>query len=627
MLKVLKKALKKATTNAHQQNDHAKLDYNNLPVMTGEALVDFLGQTNRIRSIRRKVLIDSERFEMMYLQPIYRFCEIVQLAPASQAHHHAFAGGLIIHTLSVIEIAINERYKYTLPISSQPHIIEAQKHLWTFNVFVAGLCHDIGKIVTMLAFIDVDSENNEAINILGGTLTARRFKNYKIAFKPTNHYQLHQRIGISFLNQLLNETCLAYLSDDLDIFRETIGYIQNDSYEWGSIGKIVQTADQISTAESLKIATGSRKFPGANLENFGERIMRTLRIIFNNSSIAKNRAGAAIWIGQNHTYCVAKPFAEMIREEMEKQGATDVPTANTRIFDELQHQSFCETNPVDGQAIFKIEITLSGKSFSQTFTCIKILNKHIFAANNLPPPLAGRIVEVTHDVIEPTINNTKASEPTIKYAKTSEPVVSHTKAAEPAIEKSSKDETDDILNDLIQDPEPTLLAKTVSATETAIEISNTIENKMPSDAEIVADFFGWIHDQVQSKEYTINRDSPLFIVEYESKRHLAMMSPIIFAVYAHVKKYVSSIDSRTEIAEAAKLIQKAFQHQKINVGVAGQQVHYYIKANSPSAKSPKLSFYLVPIDKITNNELRGIIEKMEYSASIKRQFSEAKKSK
>ncbi len=625
MLKSLKKLVKRSPISSNF--DIKNIDESNLPVMTGDELIRVLNQTNRIRSIKRKVMIDNLRFEKMYLEPIHRFCEIVQLTPASQAHHHSFPGGLIIHTLSVAELAINERMKYTLPLSSEPHIIEAQKSLWTFAVFVSALCHDIGKTVTMVSFID--NATQEPKNILGGTMLEQNVKSYHFNWKPTEYYKLHQQIGTSFLTKLLDDLCLSYLSDELDIFREVIAYIQNDEYNWGSIGHILQIADSTSTAESLKIATGSRKFRGANLENFGERIMRTLRLILNNSSIPKNRAGAAIWVDDYYTYAVAKPFAEMIREEMKKHGATDIPSDNTRIFDELQHQNFCETN-TDGQAIFKVEVSLNDTNFKQSFTCIKLRNKNLFTANKLPKPIAGNIIELT-GVAAQTQSHT---EPVVTETKTPEPVKSQTPVKQnnsfdetvptekPTVEPVKDDLFDEVLGQTLSgsSPEPVLAYKQpaetvnneINSSESTIE-NQTTESVM-DEKGIVKDFFEWLLQKVDSKEYVINRDSPLYVVEYNDKKHLAIID----------KGYVSSISERSEMLEAAKKIQKPFHQQKINIGIAGKQVHFYKKNNSPSAKSPKLSFYLVPLDKISNQELKTIITEMEYSENIKRMFTEVK---
>ncbi len=87
------------------------------------------------------------------------------------------------------------------------------------------------------------------------------------------------------------------------------------------------------------------------------------------------------------------------------------------------------------------------------------------------------------------------------------------------------------------------------------------------------DFFEWLYYQVESQTYLINHNSKLFIVEYQGKKHLAIMSPIVFATYAKAKGYVESIDSRKKMIEAACVIQNILHDEKINVSIAGRQIH------------------------------------------------------
>ncbi|RKW16079.1 MAG: hypothetical protein D8H94_06095, partial [Cardiobacterium sp.] len=309
------------------------------PVLAAEALYTRLSLHNRLRGIRRKVAIDPQRFEAMYGKPIAKYCETVQLLPASQAHHHAYPGGLIVHTLSVIEYAINERQKYTLPLASEPEVIEAQKNLWTYAVFVAALLHDIGKALTMAWYID--AAQDKIRNPAAGTLLQQGCKHYTLKFRPTQHYHLHERLGLLFLPQLLDSISMDYLTRDLDIFSEVLGYVSADRASWGSIGAIVSTADQMSVAADLRIATQTgrpRQFAGADIENFGERLLKAFRLLIEERKLAANRPGAVLYLSddQRYVYAVAKTIAEKLREKMQALGATDVPADNTRIFDELQ---------------------------------------------------------------------------------------------------------------------------------------------------------------------------------------------------------------------------------------------------------------------------------------------------
>ena len=373
----------------------ATADDNVLPVLTADQLYSRLSLHNRLRGIRRKVAIDPQRFEAMYGKPIARYCEVVQLLPASQAHHHAYPGGLIVHTLSVIEYAINERQKYTLPLASEPEVIEAQKNLWTYAVFVAALLHDIGKAVTMAWYID--AAQDKIRNPVAGTLLQQGCKHYTLKFRPTQYYKLHERLGLLYLPQLLDSTSLDYLTRDLDIFAEVLGYVSADKASWGSIGAIVSTADQMSVADDLRIASQTgrpRQFAGAELENFGERLLKAFRLLIEERKLAANRPGAILYLSddQRYVYAVAKTIAEKLREKMQALGATDVPADNTRIFDELQQHGLIEETAT-GHAIFTIHVSIPHANFEQDFTTLKIDSRKLFTVASLPAKMSGSVRE------------------------------------------------------------------------------------------------------------------------------------------------------------------------------------------------------------------------------------------
>ena len=373
----------------------ATADGNVLPVLTADQLYSRLSLHNRLRGIRRKVAIDPQRFEAMYGKPIARYCEVVQLLPASQAHHHAYPGGLIVHTLSVIEYAINERQKYTLPLASEPEVIEAQKNLWTYAVFVAALLHDIGKAVTMAWYID--AAQDKIRNPAAGTLLQQGCKHYTLKFRPTQYYKLHERLGLLYLSQLLDSTSLDYLTRDLDIFGEVLGYVSADKASWGSIGAIVSTADQMSVADDLRIASQTgrpRQFAGAELENFGERLLKAFRLLIEERKLAANRPGAILYLSddQRYVYAVAKTIAEKLREKMQLLGATDVPADNTRIFDELQQHGLIEATAT-GHAIFNIHVSIPHANFEQDFTTLKIDSRKLFSVASMPAKMAGSVRE------------------------------------------------------------------------------------------------------------------------------------------------------------------------------------------------------------------------------------------
>lgn len=116
-----------------------KLDFDQLPVLPARALIDLTGQYSRLAHIRRIVQIDDVTYQTLYQDTIERFAELVQLMPASQAHHHAVPGGLFVHTLEVLEHALTLRRQHKLPMFATEKQQEDERHLWTYAVFLAAL--------------------------------------------------------------------------------------------------------------------------------------------------------------------------------------------------------------------------------------------------------------------------------------------------------------------------------------------------------------------------------------------------------------------------------------------------------------------------------------------------------
>ena len=119
------------------------LDFNYLPILSSAQLQNLLGLHNRIRTIRRLAGIEPSHFDAAYQCALDRFIESAQLQPASSADHHASAGGLIMHTLEVIEISLQSRKQYMLPQNTSPERIADEEHAWTYAVFAGTWTIDV----------------------------------------------------------------------------------------------------------------------------------------------------------------------------------------------------------------------------------------------------------------------------------------------------------------------------------------------------------------------------------------------------------------------------------------------------------------------------------------------------
>ena len=383
-------------------DDYGALDFNRLPILDAAGLIALTGQQNRLRNIKRIVQIDDVRYQILYQDVIDRFAEVVQLMPASQAHHHAVPGGLFIHTLEVLEYALSLRRQYKLPQMAAQEEQEKQRQVWTYAVFAGVLLHDIGKRLTLCRF---ETDKGRASDPFAQQLPQEGY--YRLHFQSAKYHALHTQIGLAFAARIFPAIGLDFLMTQLHIMQELMAYLHDDDTHAGSIGDIIRAADRASTGQSLAHSP-TRKFPGAYLENIGERLMTQLRQLLADNHFVINKSNGNVYTSADMraTYIVSKTLADTLRETLAAQGQSDIPHDNNRVFDILQEYGFAETNPGTGQSIHYIRRIWQDKA--QTFSVLKFASDKLFRV--LPQPFGGSVSEVAGKNAGPGIGTTKVTQ-------------------------------------------------------------------------------------------------------------------------------------------------------------------------------------------------------------------------
>ena len=78
--------------------------------------LDLLGQRSKeIKTIQQLAGVPKAHWRTLYMEALLAFAGYVQQLPASEAHHHSGAGGLLDHTLEVVIQALRLRRGHLLP--------------------------------------------------------------------------------------------------------------------------------------------------------------------------------------------------------------------------------------------------------------------------------------------------------------------------------------------------------------------------------------------------------------------------------------------------------------------------------------------------------------------------------
>ena len=122
-------------------------------LMRPESAASLLATPRRqklLEHIWQRTSLSRRQFATLYRAPLERYAELVQAFPASEAHHHAYLGGMLDHGLEIVAYSLKLRQSHLLPIGASPEDQAAQSEAWTAAVAYAALLHDFGKIAVDL---------------------------------------------------------------------------------------------------------------------------------------------------------------------------------------------------------------------------------------------------------------------------------------------------------------------------------------------------------------------------------------------------------------------------------------------------------------------------------------------
>src|SRR5579864_7710423 len=84
-----------------------------------------------LQHIWQRTSLSRPQFSSLYRAPIERYAALVQQFPASESHHHAYAGGMLDHGLEIVAFGLKLRQSYLLPVGAAPEVQAAQAEAWT----------------------------------------------------------------------------------------------------------------------------------------------------------------------------------------------------------------------------------------------------------------------------------------------------------------------------------------------------------------------------------------------------------------------------------------------------------------------------------------------------------------
>lgn len=378
-----------------------------LRVLSAQQLLATVRAERAITQIWNQSRQSQAIWERDLLPAISRYAEFVQLMPASEAHHHAHAGGLLSHTIEMLLAAMTWRNAHLLPGGSQIEVIDDQRDQWTYVVFFSALLHDIAKPMTDLRIEWRPVGVNDPIRWTpaGGSLSqiaGDRKAEYLVDFAPKSQrdYSAHTKLAQLLLSRIAPESALRFLAHTpaaLDALEKYLSGQDKDSL----IAKIVKRADQLSTQRALQKGSKAR-FGTAKAVPLIDLLMKSMTSILQaGTQLPLNRNGAAGWVFEGAIWFVAKRLADTVREHIQTHEPDEsIPgtAKNDRLFDTWQDYGAIELNPATGQAIWHVTVQGFAEdgaeqgAYQHDFAVLKFPLAKLFShESKYPAPMRGRL--------------------------------------------------------------------------------------------------------------------------------------------------------------------------------------------------------------------------------------------
>lgn len=489
-------------------------------VLDPEALL--APHTHRLIQIRQQVGVPAAHWTTLYERLLLDFAAFVQLLPASEAHHHREAGGLLQHCLDTTLRALTIRRGVLLPAGAGTEQLAEKQDVWTYATATAALLHDLGKPVVdqAVTLFGADGRSLGRWNPLAGPMPAPA--TYTVEFVRGRRYRLHPRLPPMLVQFIVPPVGLKWISSDLDVFEAWLATISGgDSAMAGELGRIVRQADSASVSGDLASGVAATPATRQGPRPLGERLGIALRHLIDAQSLPLNRPGAAGWVFDEDLWLVSKRVLDALREELAQESGGGLPR-NERLMDELQQSGIVVPN--GDRAIWTAMIELG--DWRQRLTVLRVPLARLWTDPASRPPAAeGRAIPDTDIAVEGE-SSVLAAMP-VQVASTTD------KRPPPFTETSEVDAGDPATASVHADPDPGDIAG----------------GPDPLDD----DFLRWISDGVRGGRLKVNSVDARVHVTQEG---LLLVSPGIFRDYAGVDGW----------AAAQKKLQKLKRHLKTPEG-------------------------------------------------------------
>lgn len=305
-----------------------------LPVIAPTRLLET--QQELIGRIRNSALATPEIFERYYLSIIRRYATYIHLLPASQAHHHRGAGGLLRHALEVGLWALQASDKVIIKDARSPAHRREMEPRWQLAVFMAALCHDAGKPVTDATITNKDRTKiwNPLTNPLYEWATENDLQAYYIEWRE-GRGRSHTSLSSLVADRIFGTEAVAWINEGkTDFVVWLMESLAGNPGAQNLIHPLVIQADQASVERDMR--TMGVAMAGYDIGVPVERhVTDMMRRMVRESRWLVNEPGARVWNIEGAIYLIWPAAGDELAKEAREESIPGIPRTADGMLDML----------------------------------------------------------------------------------------------------------------------------------------------------------------------------------------------------------------------------------------------------------------------------------------------------
>ncbi|NUT69382.1 MobH family relaxase [Pseudomonas corrugata] len=504
-----------------------------------------------LEQIWQRTALSRSQFNTLYLDPISRYAELVQLLPASENHHHAYLGGMLDHGLEVIVYALKLKQSHLLPSGAQPEVQIAQAEAWSAALAYAALGHDLGKIAVD---IHVEYADGSVWHPWHGPLSAP----YRLRYRKDRQYRLHTAATGPLIHQIVTREIQDWLCSFPEPWNCLMFNWAGQSEHTGDLGILITQADQASVA--LALGGDPAKAMAAPKHALQRKLLEGLRYLLSEEFKLNQPQASDGWLTQDALWLVSKTVSDKLRAHLLSLGVDGIPERNIAVFNVLQEHGIALPN-AHGKVIWKATVT-SKTGWSHSFTFLKLSPALIWDAGARPAAFTGTVI--VDDIETLPIPSDDASSPDsfprqprkgVAPANSPPLTPSYSTSEEPALPDSI-----DALMDLFGGP-PCLPDDFDEIPRDDLEpvIMETPKAEMPIKPS-GAHFMEWLTQGVKSHRLIMNDTKALVHTVNDT---IFLVTPGVFMRYGQEHPHLARIAKKEQLHDW-QWIQKRFEEMKLH---------------------------------------------------------------